>query len=335
MNLIFRITVFFFFTLKGLQAQQKPLFATCEAGEGCTFKLSDLSYEEMDIVEGTNGKYSNMSKDGMVVFTKINGKWENYIEENLSRSELDKKYGGDGFTMIYVFDPKLQPVDGQWKVDVGNPSGTPCYVDIKSILKNGLAGASQGGLVNFPKPFHARFLMNNPNVKWMMLKPDKYRGVLDFGQGPSSPMKLVYDISIVSEKKIEGVFTFTVRVPTKDPCISKIPITYNCVKPNKVSRPRENEIDPFVEREQAKVERIPDEKKPNVERIPDEKKPNVERIPDEKKPNVERIPDEKKPKVERIPDEKKPKVERIPDEKKPKVERIPDEKKPNVERIPN
>ncbi len=334
MNILLKTTFFLFCCMAAglLAAQQKPLFANCEMGEGCTFKLSDLTYEEMDIVEGTNGKYSNMSKDGMVVFTKVNGKWENYIEDKLSRSQLDRKYGGDGFTMIYVFDPKLQPLDGQWKVDVGNPTGTACYVNITSILRNGLAGASQRGEVTFPKPFNIRFLMNNHNVRWMMLKPDKYRGVLDFGQGASSPMKLVFDISLINEKKIEGMFTVTIKVPTKETCISKVPVTYLCVKPNKERKNKQD--DPFAEPEKPNVERIPDEKRTEVERIPDEKKPNVERIPDEKRTNVERIPDTKKTNVERIPDEKKPNVERIPDEKRTKVERIPDEKKPNVERIP-
>lgn len=313
-------------------AQQKPIIATCETGQGCSFQLSNVTYEEMDIVEGTSGKYKNMPKDAMIVHAKNGNGWDTYIEEKMSRSELDKFFGGDGYTMIYLFDPKMQPLDGQWKIDIGTPSTTSCYADISSTIHNGLAGLSAGGLITFPKPFNVKVLMNHHLIKWRMISPNQYQGVLDFAGGPTSPMKLVYDVTIVNEKKIVGLYTFTIKVPTKDPCISKIPITFICVKPNEDQKNKGNEIDPFAKRK-TNVERIPEEKRTNIERIPEEKKTNVERIPEEKRTNIERIPNEKRTNVERIPEEKRTNIERIPNEKKTKVERIPEEKRTKVERI--
>ncbi len=289
MKLILKIAVLLV-SFKGLSlsAQQKPIVAICETGEGCTFQLSDLTYSEFDVLEGSNGKYANMNKDGIIVYARIAGKWETFIEEKRSRSELDKYFGGDGYTMIYPFNPKLQPIDGKWKVDIGTPTSSPCYTDISNILSNGLAGASTGGTISFPKPFNAKFLMNNQHVKWRMVNPNQYQGILDFAAGPTSPMKLVYDITLVNEEKIKGLFTFTIKIPTKESCISKIPVTYTCVEPNPGQRKRTGEIDPFA-KHKFNVERIQEEKRTQIERIPEEKKTKIERIPEETKTGVERL----------------------------------------------
>lgn len=289
--LVFKLPILllsFCFSAK-VSAQQKPLVASCESGQGCVFQMSDITYEEADVLLDGNGKYTNMSHDDMIVFAKVDGKWQTFIEGKMSRSELDQLFGGDGYTMIYPFNPNVQPVDGQWKVDVGNSSGTPCFVDINAILSKGLSGMSQGGMVDFPEPFQARFLMNNPNVKWHMVTPNQYRGTLDFAAGPSSPMNMVFDVSIVNSMKMVGQFTVTIKVPTKDPCITQIPITYTCIKPTPGQRDRRNQIDPFEAKKKFNIDRIPDEKKTQIDRIPDEKKTQIDRIPDEKKTKIERI----------------------------------------------
>ena len=316
-------------SFSGLKAQQKPLVATCESGQGCVFQISDATYEEVDIVLDGNGMYANMSRDDMIVFAKGESGWDSYIEGEMSRSELDRAFGGDGYTKIYLFNPRLQPLDGQWKVQLGTASGTDCFVDITSILNNGLAGLTEGGTVNFPEPFDVKFLMNNPNVKWRMVNPNQYRGLLDFSAGASSPMKLIFDIKLVNEKRIEGAFTVNISVPTKEPCLSQIPITYTCVEANPSQRRRYNEIDPFEEKKKFNVDRLPDDRpKGKVGRLPDDPKPNVDRLPDDRpKGNVDRLPDDPpKPKVDRLPDDPpKPKVDRLPDDPpKPKVEWLPD-----------
>lgn len=351
MKLTIKLILLFSVLTGAIKAQQKPIVAVCDMGKGCTFQLSKLTNQEADGILGKTGKYNNMSKDAMIVFAKKDGKWIDYVEDKLSRSALDRLYGGDGFTMIYPFNPYIQPLDGQWKVAIGSTSGSACFVDINAMISRSLSGTSEGGVVNFPKPFNVTFLMNNPSVKWRMINPSQYQAVLDFAAGPTSPMKLVYDITIINEEKITGLFTFTIKVPTKDPCISKIPVTYTCVKPNPGQREKRDQIDPFAEK--FNIERLPDDsKRPNVERLPDDPKPGDDLLPDGKlKPKPDLLPDRsKKPVVKRLPDErKKPNIERLPDDPKPKAsdllpngklkpkpELLPDRsKRPTVERLPD
>lgn len=106
---------------------KKLMLATCEMGSGCTFQLSEIDAHEYDIVEGTDGYYEGLPENAIVVDGKIDGNWERYIETEMTRSELDRFYGGDGFTMIYPFNPNFQPLDGQWKVQFGTVVGDVCF----------------------------------------------------------------------------------------------------------------------------------------------------------------------------------------------------------------
>ena len=343
MRIILKLTFILILSFGNLKAQNKPIIAVCDPGKGCTFQISKLNSKEVDGTLGNTGKYSNMSNDAIVVFAYKDGKWIDYVENKLSRSALDRLYGGDGYTMIYPFNPYIQPYDGQWRVDIGKTSGTPCFVDINSMISKSLNGRSERGLVTFPHPFNVEFLMDNPNIKWRMINPSKYQAVLDFSGGPSTPMKLVYDIEIENEKKIKGLFTFTIKVPTKDPCISKIPITYTCVKPNPGLEEKRNQIDPFAEKKKFDIERLPDDKKANVERLPDDK-PKDDLLPDKSErkdkpapkngPKVERLPDDK-PKDDLLPIKSKPKDDLLPIKSKPKVDRLPDDNKAKVDRLPD
>lgn len=343
MQQILKLTFLFSIFFGVAKAQNKPIVAVCDPGKGCTFQISKLTPQEVDATLGNTGKYNNMSKDAMVVFAYKDGKWIDYVEDKLSRSALDRLYGGDGYTMIYPFNPYIQPFDGQWKVSVGATSGNACFVDINSMISRSLSGTSQSGLVTFPHPFSVEFLMNNPNVKWRMIHPSKYQAVLDFGGGSSTPMKLVYDIEIENERKIRGLFTLTIKVPTKDPCINKIPITYTCVKPNPGLVEKRNQIDPFAEKKKFDIERLPDDKKANVERLPDDK-PKDDLLPDKSErkdkpapkngPKVDRLPDDK-PKDDLLPTKNKPKDDLLPIKNKAKVDRLPDENKAKVDRLPN
>ncbi len=239
------------------------MFATCEMGSGCTFQLSEIDASDYDIVEGNeNGYYENLPENAIVVDAKINGNWEKYVETEMTRSQLDKFYGGDGYTMIYPFNPNFQPLDGEWKVQFGTVNGNICYGQAGNVFKKMLQGKMQKGTINFPKPFYARFMLNSPDVKWIKLQPNKYRGVLDFGFG-NGPMKMVYDVELIDPKKINGLFTVTIKVPTKEDCVNKIPVTLTCVNPKKWEDPWDD-LEDWENQNQPNVDIIEDDPKTDV-----------------------------------------------------------------------
>lgn len=242
---------------------KKLMLATCEMGSGCTFQLSEIDALDYDIVEGNeNGYYENLPENAIVVDAKINGNWEKYVETEMTRSQLDKFYGGDGYTMIYPFNPNFQPLDGEWKVQFGTVNGNICYGQAGNVFKKMLQGKMQKGTINFPKPFYARFMLNSPDVKWIKLQPNKYRGVLDFGFG-NGPMKMVYDVELIDPKKINGLFTVTIKVPTKEDCVNKIPVTLTCMNPKKWEDPWDD-LEDWHNQNQPNVDIIEDDPKTDV-----------------------------------------------------------------------
>src|SRR5690606_9575205 len=129
---------------------------------------------------------------------------------------------------------------------------------------------------------------------------------------------LVFDAELKNEKLIEGLITVTIRVPTKEDCVNKIPIRYVCVKEKEWEDPVDWDA---IENENPK---------PNVPRIEDEPKPNIPRIEDEPKPDVPYLEDED----DLLPVEPK-EDDLLPLEPKgnqPNVPRI-EAPKPNVPRI--
>jgi len=294
----------FLLLLSATSYAKKILVASCESGNGCTFQVSDADASDYDVVYGTKeGYHENLPENAIVVDAKINGKWEHYVETEMTRSQLDKFYGGDGFTMIYPFNPNFQPVSGEWQIKIGTVTGDICYGQESNLFKSVLQGMTQSGNVNFPNPFHARFLMNNPNVKWQQIRPDLNKAY--FG---NQYMNLKFDVQIINEKKIEGLFTVTIKVPTKEPCVNKIPITYTCVKEKEWKDPWEdfetaNPDDDLlpVTPKGNKDDLLPvnpkgddllpvepgKEPKPNVPRIED--KANIPRIEDKPKADVPRL----------------------------------------------
>ncbi|SFH12560.1 hypothetical protein [Pedobacter insulae] len=320
------LILFFLVTLSGTGYAKKILQATCEGGNGCIFQISEADAADYDIAEGkNNGYYQNLPENAIVVDAKINGKWERYVTTDMTRTQLDKLYGGDGFTMIYPFNPTFQPTDGQWQVKIGTVTGDICYGQTSNPFKTMLQGMAQAGNVNFPNPFHARFLMNNPNVKWRQIRPDLYKA--DFG---NEYISLKFDVQIIDEKRIEGLFIATIKVPTKEACINKIPITYTCIKANERKDPWED-----FEKPKFDIPRLEDGPKPNVPRLEDDPKPEDDLLPvnpkkddllpiepgKKSKPNVPRLEDPK-PNVPRLEDKPKPNVPRLEDKPKAKVERL-------------
>jgi hypothetical protein len=308
---------------------KKPMLASCEEGSGCTFQISESDASDYDIVYGTqDGYHEGLPENAMVVDAKINGKWEHYIETEMTRSELDKFYGGDGFTMIYPFNPIFQPLNGEWQVKIGTVTGDICYGQESNVFKSLLQGMAQSGKVNFPNPFHARYLMNNPNVKWQQIRPDLYKAY--FG---NAYINLKFNVQIISEKKIEGLFTATIKVPTKEPCVNKIPITYTCIK-------AEEWKDPWEDFEHAKPEDdlLPVHPKGTKEDdlLPvNPKEDDLLPVEPGKQPktNVPRIED--KADIPRLEDKPKTNVPRIEDKPKSNVPRIEDKPKTNIPRLKN
>lgn len=293
----FRLFIFLLI-ISNIAFANKLMLATCEMGKGCTFQLSEADASDYDILDGNNENYyQNLPENAIVVDAKINGNWENYVETGMTRSQLDKFYGGDGFTMIYPFNPNFQPSDGQWKIQIGTIVGDICYGQTSNLFKSMLQGKSQSGNVTFPKPFHGRFLMNSSDVKWVRIRPNIYRGY--FG---NPYMNLVFVAELKNEKLIEGVITVSIRVPTKEDCINKIPISYICVKANEWEDPvdwdaienenpnpdddllpvkskEEDDLLPVKPKEDDLLPVKPKEKQSNVPRI-EGPKPNVPRIED-------------------------------------------------------
>lgn len=210
---------------------KRIIVASCQMGEGCTFRLSEPTAEEIEIVMGYEpGTLTNLPSNAMLVFANNGSQTGTYIERRLTRSQLDKFYGGDGFTQLYLFDPRIQPLNGVWQSKIGTVTASECMVDIGSILGT-LQGHQAGGNLVFTKPFTPRFLMDSPEVKWIQLEPNKFKGILNFGQ-TNSPMQMTYLATIVHDRRIEGVIDIVIKVPTKAPCSAKVPIIFECVKPD-------------------------------------------------------------------------------------------------------
>lgn len=308
------LLLFFLLILSSATYAKKLMLATCEEGNGCTFQISDADASDYDIIYGTKeGYHASLPENALVVNAKINGKWEQYVETQMTRSQLDKFFGGDGFTMIYPFNPTFQPLNGEWQVKIGTVTGDICYGQESNLFKSVLQGMAQSGNINFPTPFHAHFLMNNPNVKWRQIRPDLYKA--DFG---NAYINLKFDVQIINEKKIEGLFVATIKVPTKEPCVNKIPITYTCIKAKEWNDPWEDFENPNPDEDLLPVNPKGDDllpvepgkqPKPNVPRIDD--KPDIPRLEEKPKTNVPRIEDKPKSNVPRIEDKPKTNIPRL------------------------
>lgn len=268
------------FTASDSLAGKKLITASCEMGSGCSFQLSDNLPADYDVVYGTEAGYHEaLPENAILVDAKIEGNWEHYIETKLSRSELDKFFGGDGFTQIQVFNPWFQPLDGQWQVQIGTVTGDVCYGQESNLFKTALQGITANGNLHFSRPFHARILFNSSELKWTRLTPDQYSGY--FG---NPYMNLRFQVQLINERKIAGSFVVTIKVPTKPPCINRIPVTYTLVKAAECP-------DLPDERSQADVPLLEDNPKPTVPLIEDGPRPTVPLLEDKAKPIVPIIKD--------------------------------------------
>lgn len=285
------------------RAEKKLVTASCEAGQGCTFQLSDAEPSEYDVVYGTDaGYHASLPENAIVVDAKINGQWEHYIETGMSRSELDKLFGGDGFTQLSVFNPFFQPLDGEWKIAIGNVTGDICYGQSSNLFQSMLQGMVSRGTLRFPKPFHARVLFNSPEVKWTKQRPDTYSAYLG-----NEYMNMRFTVQLMSEKLLQGAFVVNIKVPTKPACINHIPVTYTFIRglekdPAFPEDPSTPDVPILEDPPGPDVPILEDGPKPDVPIIKDPPRPNVPLIKDNPKPNVPLIESSNKPNVPLIRD---------------------------------
>lgn len=297
---------------------EKVIIANCSEGGGCTFELSDF---EADLFDKDFGR-DIQSDDIIVLGKKNNGEVITYLDKK-SREGIDREWGGDGYTQIGLFNPYLQPIDGVWSASYGASSGNDCYGigNIGSFIRSKITpGTAGNGTVNFQYPFNPAQLFPSNEMRWVKTGYNTYKGILDFNNSTSAGMKMYYTVTIVSRKKIETFYTIEIKVPTKETCIGKVPVTFTLVK-EKTSE------DPFGKDEPADDDLLPVNPKGNEDDLLDVK-PKDDLLPVEPgnnpKPDVPRLEDHPKPNVPRIEDNPKPNVPRLEDKPKPKVPRIND-----------
>ncbi len=226
-------TIFFplLFLLYFSARADKVLVASCSEGKGCTFSLSDV---ETDMAQSFGGEYENLKPGSVLVFgQKKDGTEFTYVEDHKTRSQIDRQWGGDGYTQIYLFDPFIQPADGTWKAEYGNPTGNECYgignvgSYMSKFIRRGLEGS---GNITFRQPFSPAQLFPSTQMKWHQTGYGRYAGVIDFGSNELAGFKLHYTIHVISRKKIETVYTMTMKIPTKGQCTGVIPVTFTLAK---------------------------------------------------------------------------------------------------------
>lgn len=222
---------------------EKAMIANCEEGKGCTFQIGETSAEEIGVIIDDLDIYENTKSGDVIVFgKKKNGEEIIFKETGKTRSQIDREWGGDGYTMIYPFNPVLQPMDGKWRADYGNVTGSSCFVDVASIFKKSLKGLAGAGNITFKKPFTPAQLFPSGHMKWRQVGFSKYVGIIDFGGGASSFMKMKYTINITNEKTIESVYDVSIQVPTKGTCTNRIPVTFSLVKASKPNKDWEKDV---------------------------------------------------------------------------------------------
>lgn len=205
----------------------KLLVANCKAGAGCTFELTDY---ESDLFE-TDGQQIGPG-DTYVNGVDENGKPIQYVDRK-TREEIDREWGGDGYTQIGLFNPHTQPTSGTWKATYGASTGNECYgignigAFMRKRISPGLAGS---GELTFGYPFHPSRLFPSSEMKWVKTGFDTYKGKLDFGSNALAGMKLYYTVQVLDAGRIQTFYTTEIKVPTKGTCIGKTPVSFALLK---------------------------------------------------------------------------------------------------------
>ena len=216
------------------------IVANCSEGKGCTFELSDFERGVFD------PEFDRpVEPDDIIVFGhKKNGGFVKYLTKK-SRGAIDRDWGGDGFTQLALFNPQIQPRDGLWRATYGTATGTDCYGigNIGATFRRMIAPGKAGeGDIQFQSPFNPRQLFPTNEMKWKKTGYNTYKGAMGFN---NKTMKMFYQIHIVSNEKIETLYTTEINVPTKEPCVGKIPVTFTLIKSKERNDdfPHDNDVD--------------------------------------------------------------------------------------------
>lgn len=272
---------------------EKVIIANCSEGSGCSFELSDF---ENDLLENDFGR--KMESDDIVVLgKKKNGAIITYLDKK-SRAAIDKEWGGDGYTQLSLFNPHIQPLNGLWDVAYGTSTGNDCYGigNIGAAFRKQIApGTAGNGNIKFEFPFSPFKLFPSADMRWVKTGYNTYKGLLDLGSNNIGGMKMYYNVTIVSNKKIETAYHVEIKVPTKPLCKAQIPVTFSLIK-------AEEPEDMFEGDKSDKDDLLPVHPKGNKDDLL-EVKPKDDLLPVEPgkqpKPKVDRLD---QPKVDRIED---------------------------------
>lgn len=284
---------------------EKVIIANCSEGGGCTFELSDF---EADLFDKDFGR--EIQPDDIIVLgKKSNGEVITYLDKK-TREDIDREWGGDGYTQIGLFNPYLQPIDGVWSASYGASSGNDCYGigNIGSFIQSKITpGTTGNGTINFQYPFNPAQLFPSNEMRWVKTGYNTYKGLLDFNNSKSAGMKMYYNVTIVNRKKIETFYTIEIKVPTKELCVGKVPVTFTLVTAKQAEDPfgndnADDDLLPVNPNDDLLPVEPGNHPKPEVPRLEDNPKPNVPRLEDNPKPNVPRLKDKPKPKVSRLND---------------------------------
>ncbi|HRP90358.1 MAG TPA: hypothetical protein PKX92_09970 [Edaphocola sp.] len=217
---------------------EKAIIANCSEGKGCTFELSDI---ESDLLGNDFGR--DIQPDDIIVLgKKKNGKVITYLDKK-PRAAIDREWGGDGYTQLGLFNPQIQPLNGLWNVVYGGSTGSDCYGigNIGAFIRKTITpGTTGNGNIKFRFPFNPTQLFPSNDMRWVKTGYNTYKGLLDFNSNNMGGMKMYYHATILSNKKIETIYTIEIKVPSKPLCVGKIPITYTLLEPEETEFPFED-----------------------------------------------------------------------------------------------
>lgn len=261
----------------------KVVIANCSEGGGCTFELSD--FETGLFVKDDFGR--EIQPNDIIVYGKTKTGEDIFYLDTKSRAEIDREWGGDGYTQIGLFNPYLQPINGVWKVSYGQSAGNDCYGigNIGSFIKKRITpGTAGSGTINFQSPFNPARLFPSNEMRWVKTGYNSYTGLLDFNSNKAGGMKMYYNVAIVSRRKIETTYTIQIKMPTKELCVAKVPVTFTLLHEKPEEDPLQpddmgdNDLLPVNPKEELLPVQSGSNTQPKVPMLEDKPKPNVPKL---------------------------------------------------------
>lgn len=195
-------------------AEEKVMVAYCQVKQGCEAYLSDLTYEEADLLLDYLGTAKKNQGATLVMMENNYKEWAHYFDKQRDLKQLNEYFGGQGQPVIRLFprvhSNDIQPQDGFWIINSTAPQATGCPAGVaEQASKQTFA---QGGQVKFSQPFKASDMLNHPGIKWLKIKPNAYKAKIFQTGNPQAVLSAVYDIQLVNAKLIKGKTTSRINV---------------------------------------------------------------------------------------------------------------------------